>query len=100
MQRASAQQRARLASAAFNFALGVYRNVQLADEAPKVVDSVKTNPMLAMKASKLLIAAHLVTDEAQQTAGMVGSLHTIMTAGNIAVPTPSETTVPQPVDLG
>lgn len=100
MQRASAQQRARLASAAFNFALGAYHNVQLAAEAPKVVDSIKTNPMLAMKAPKLLMAARLVADEAQQTAGMVGSLHTIMTAGNIAVPTPSETTAPQPVDLG
>jgi hypothetical protein len=100
MRHASAQQRARLAGAAFNFALGVYRNAQLAAEAPKVVDSIKYNPMQAMKAPKLLMAAHLVMDEAQQTAGMVGSLHAIMTAGNIATPTPSETTAPQPVDLG
>jgi len=97
---ADARQREQIAAATFNFALGAFRNVQLAQEAPHVVDAVKSNPMLTLKIGKVITASRLIMDEAQQTAGMMGSLHIIMTAGNIEEPKPAETTKPHPVDLG
>lgn len=100
MATADARQKSQIAVAVFNFSLGAYRNVKLAQEAPQVVDAIKANPMLAMKAGKLIIAAKLVADEAKQTAGMLNSLHVIMSAGHIAEPKPAETTKPQPTDLG
>lgn len=99
LQHQSAEQRERLAVAAFDFSLGAYRNVRLAQEAPHVVDAIKTNPMMVMKAGKIVIAASLALDEAKATVGMMGSLHQIMTAAKIAEPTPSETTKPQPFSV-
>ena len=100
MARADARQKAQISVAVFNFALGAYRNVQLAQEAPQVVDAVKGNPLLALKIGSIITASALVLDEAKQTAGMMNSLHIITTAGNIAEPQPATTTKPQPVDLG
>lgn len=94
----SAEQRKRIAAAAYNFSLGAYRNVRLSQEAPHVMDSIKSNPRLLMKAGELKTAAGLVLAEAKGMAGMTGSLHTIMTASKIDEPVQSEATKPQPID--
>lgn len=99
LDHADAQQRQRVASAAFNFALGVFRNAKLAQEAPQVVNSIRANPRLMMKAPEIMLAAKLVAVEVRDSAGMVGSLHTIMTASKIAEPEQAETTKPKPIDI-
>jgi hypothetical protein len=74
---ASAEQKQRIAAASYNFALGVYRNVHLSQQAPQVVDSIKTNPRLLPQ------AAELIGLQAKSTVQMAGSVRKIMTAAKI-----------------
>lgn len=95
----SAEQRAKMGAAAFNFALGMYRNVRLAQQAPELVNSLKSNPRLLTKAGQLKTAAQLVGMQAKGTASMAGSMRKIMTAGKVAAPAEADSTKPKEIQF-
>ena len=88
----TAEQRARIASAAYNFSLGMYRNVKLSKQAPEVLASMKSDPRLLVKAGRLKTAAELVAMQVKGTASMAGSMRKIMAAGKVAAPAEAEST--------
>jgi hypothetical protein len=98
-QKGSLEQRARIGSAAYNFALGAFRNVKLAQQAPQLTENIKSNPRLLMKANQLRLAAELVMLEAKGTVSMAGSIKTLMSASKIDVPAEAETTKPKPIEF-
>ncbi|WP_374471692.1 hypothetical protein [Phenylobacterium sp.] len=95
----TAEQREQVAAAAFNFALGMYRNVRLSQQAPALLDSVKTNPRLLAKAGQLKTAADLVVLQAKGTASMAGSMRQIMGAAKVAAPAEAESTKPKAIQF-
>lgn len=95
----TAEQRTQVGAAAYNFSLGMYRNVRLAQQAPALLGSLKTNPRLMMKAGQLKTAAELVGMQAKGTASMAGSMKKIMTAGKIDAPVEAESTAPKEIQF-
>jgi hypothetical protein len=95
----TAEQRARIGAAAYNFSLGMYRNVKLAQQAPELLSSIKTNPRLLAKAPQLKAAADLVGVQAKGTASMAGSVKKIMTAGKVAAPAEADSTKPKVIQF-
>lgn len=95
----TAEQRAQIAAASFNFALGMYRNIKLAKQAPELLGSIKANPRLLTKAGQLKTAAELVGMQAKGTASMAGSMKKIMSAGKVAAPAEADSTKPKEIQF-
>lgn len=96
---ASSEQQQLLLSAAFNFTLGMARNVQLAQQAPQLLQSMQSNPMLLMKIGSIRTAGGLLAQQAQAARSMGGMLRTIMSQGGVEVPADAHAAEPRPVEL-
>lgn len=93
------EQRSQIGAAAYNFALGMYRNVKLSQQAPELLGSLKTNPQMLTKAGQIKTAAELVGMQAKGAASMAGSMKKIMAAGKVAAPVEAESTTPKVIEF-
>lgn len=96
---ATAEQQQLLLSAAFNFTLGMARNVQLAQQAPQLLQSMQSNPMLLMKLGSIRTAGGLLAQQAQAARSMGGPLRTLMSRGGVEAPADAQAAEPRPVEL-
>jgi hypothetical protein len=96
---ATAEQQQLLLSAAYNFALGMARNVQLAAQVPELLQSMQSNPMLIRRAGSIRTAGGLLAQQAQAARSMGGPLRTLMSRGGVEVPTDAHAAEPRAVEI-
>lgn len=97
--RADARQKQLLLSAAYNFALGMARNVQLGQQAPQLLQSMQSNPSLLGKIGSVRTAAGLLALQAQAAGSMAGPLRTLMSRGGVQLPADAHAARPRAVEL-
>lgn len=95
----SAQQQQLMMAAAFNFALGMARNVQLAQQAPQLVNSLRSNPMLLMKLNSIRVAAGMIGVQVEAARTMGAPLQGLLSRGGVQVPENASTTDPMTVEI-
>lgn len=96
---ATAEQQQLLLSAAYNFSLGMARNTQLASQAPQLLQSMMSNPMLLGRAGSIRTAGGLLAQQAQAARSMGGPLRTLMSRGGVEVPADAHAAEPRAVEL-
>ena len=96
---ATKDQQKLLMTAAYNFSLGMARNVQLSAQAPQLLSSIKANPMLLSKVGSMTAAAGLIGQQAKAAYSMGQSLRTLMSHGGVEVPSDSHAAKPQTVEI-
>ena len=96
---ANAQQRALMVNAAYNFTIGMMRNVALGQQAPSLISGLQSNPMQLTKLGSLRAAAGLLGDQVQATRSMVGPMRTLLSRGGVEVPADATASSARPVDL-
>jgi len=96
---ASREQQELLLSAAYNFTLAMVRNVQLAQQAPDLLQSIGRNPMLLRKAGSLRSAASLVGKQVNAARSMGEPLRILMSRGGVEAPTDAEASEPRTVTI-
>jgi hypothetical protein len=88
-----------IAVAVANLALGIYRNVGLAEKAPNMVKGIGRNPQLLTRLGEFKTAASLLGMQGKGL-GTIGSvLPSVMTSLKIQPLPQSETTEPFPIEL-
>ena len=92
-------QQQQMLTAAYNFALGMARNVQLAQQAPQLVSSMQSNPMLLRRVGSIRTAGGLLTQQAQLARSMAGPLRALLSRGGVEVPADAHAAEPRPVKL-
>jgi len=98
-QAADAQEKQLIAIAIANLALGTYRNIKLAGEAPGFVKGFAGNPLMLRRIGEFKMAADLLVIQSKGFATIAPALPKIMTALKVAAPQQSDTTKFQPVAL-
>ena len=91
-----AQQKKLIGLAVTNMALGIYRDTKLASQAPGVISSIGSNPMMLGKLGQIKTAAALLVLQTKGLAAVGTALPKIMSAVKIAPPAMAETTQPTP----
>ncbi|GAA4019321.1 hypothetical protein GCM10022280_18920 [Sphingomonas swuensis] len=98
-QAASAEEKKVLGIAVLNLAIGIARNVDLVGKAPQVVDAIKGNPKLLMRAGQFKTAAELVALQGKGLAGISTSVPKLLAAAKVRAPKDAKTTNETPVTL-
>ncbi|WIY70841.1 hypothetical protein KB221_07410 [Aquidulcibacter paucihalophilus] len=93
------EQQQLMLSAAYNFALGMARNVQLAEQAPQLISSIQSNPMLLRRVGSLRTAAGLLGQQVDATRSMAGTMRTLLSRGGVEVPADAHAAQPRAVEL-
>lgn len=93
------KEREQIGIAVVNLVIGIARNIQLADEAPKVVGSIGHNPMLLTRAGQFKIAASLVGLQAKGLTGVATSIPKLVSATKVRAPADPKTSEPTAVSL-
>jgi|GEM_PF-1466104 len=96
---ASEQQRGLMLNAAYNFTIGMMRNVELGQQAPSLISGLQSNPMQATKLGSLRAAAGLLGDQVQATRSMVGPMRTLLSRGGVEVPANATASNARPIEL-
>lgn len=96
---ASEQQRALMLNAAYNFTIGMMRNVELGQQAPSLISGLQSNPMQVTKLGSLRAAAGLLGDQAQATRSMIGPMRTLLSRGGVEVPANATASNAKPIEL-
>ncbi|SJM62020.1 hypothetical protein FM111_08660 [Brevundimonas diminuta 3F5N] len=96
---ASANQRTLMLNAAYNFTIGMMRNVELGQQAPTLISGLQSNPMQATKLGSLRAAAGLLGDQVQATRSMVGPMRTLLSRGGVEVPANATASSAKPIEL-
>lgn len=96
---ASEQQRTMMLNAAYNFTIGMMRNVQLAQQSPDLITGLQSNPMHITKLGSLRAAAGLLGDQVQSTRSMVGPMRTLLSRGGVEVPANATASSAKPIEL-
>lgn len=94
---ASPEQKELIAAAVFNFALGMARNVELADDAPRLLSGIKGDVSLLKKAGSLKTAAELTGLQVKGASSVVTTLPKLMAVAKVEQPEAAMTTKPQPI---
>jgi hypothetical protein len=97
-QAGNAQQKALIAAALGNLAIGVFRNVQLAGKAPGMVSGVGSNPQLMTRLGEFKTAASLIALQGKSLGTIGTTLPKVMGALKLKMPAQSDTTEPQRMD--
>ena len=93
------EQKKIIAVAIANLALGIYRNVDLAQKAPEMVKGIGRNPQLLTRVGEFKTAASLLGMQGKGLGTIGSALPSIMTALKIEPLPQSETTVPLAIEL-
>ncbi|MNS13652.1 hypothetical protein D3C72_452510 [compost metagenome] len=96
---ANEQQRVLMLNAAYNFTIGMMRNVALGQQAPSLISGLQSNPMQVTKLGSLRAAAGLLGDQAQATRSMVGPMRTLLSRGGVEVPADATASSARPAEL-
>jgi len=96
---ASASQRTLMLNAAYNFTIGMMRNVELGQQAPSLISGLQSNPMLVTKLGSLRSAAGLLGDQVQATRTMIGPMRTLLSRGGVEVPANATASNARPIEL-
>lgn len=96
---ADANRRALMSAAAYNFVLGMARNARLAQQAPELGRSMRSNPMLLMKVGSVLGAGRLLTEQVRVSGAMLTYARAILRQGGVEEPQDRATSEPMPVVL-
>lgn len=96
---ASANQRTLMLNAAYNFTIGMMRNVELGQQAPSLISGLQSNPMLVTKLGSLRSAAGLLGDQVQATRTMIGPMRTLLSRGGVEVPANATASNARPIEL-
>lgn len=80
-----------------NLAIGIYRDTQLAPQAPGAISSLGANPMMLSKVGQLKVAGSLLVLQTKGLATVGTALPRVMSAVKIASPALAETSKPTPV---
>lgn len=96
---ASEKQRTLMLNAAYNFTIGMMRNVELGQQAPNLISGLQSNPMQATKLGSLRAAAGLLGDQVQATRSMVGPMRTLLSRGGVEVPANATASSAKPIEL-
>ncbi|GAM04160.1 hypothetical conserved protein [Novosphingobium sp. MBES04] len=94
---ASSAQKERIAKAVANLALGAYRNVGLAGQAPGMISGVGSNPQLMKRVGDFKTAGSLLSMQASAFTKIAPALPKVMTALKIKPLPEAETTEPRPI---
>lgn len=94
---ASPEQKKLIASALYNFALGMARNVELADDAPRMLSGIKGDVALMNKAGSVKTAAELAGLQAKGATSVMTTLPKLMTVAKVEQPKAAKTTKPEPI---
>jgi hypothetical protein len=98
-QQGSAQQRQLIASALGNLAIGVFRNVKLADQAPGMVSAASGNPQLLTRIGEFKAAAALLAIQGKGLTSIGATLPKLMGAMKLKTPAAAESTKPEPYNF-
>ena len=98
-QALSAERKKLVAMAVGNLAIGMLRNVHLAQQAPGMVSSLSGNPQMLGRLGEVKAAADLVGVQARGLGNISGALPKVMGAMKLKMPAPAETSEPQPITL-
>ncbi|WP_300578000.1 hypothetical protein [Phenylobacterium sp.] len=96
---ATTEQQQLLLTAAYNFALGMARNSQLASQSSTLLQSMMGNPMLLSRVGSIRTAGSLLAMQAKAAHSMGGPLRTLMSRGGVQPPTDASAEKPKPVLL-
>ena len=80
--------------AVVNMAIGIYRDTQLAAQAPGVISGIGANPMMLGRLGELRAAAALLAMQSKGLVSVGAALPKVMSAVKIAPPAMAETTTP------
>jgi len=89
------QEKKLIAVAVANMALGIWRDTQLASQAPRVISGVGSNPLMVGRLGQLKVAAGLLVLQSKGLISVGTALPKVMSAVKIAPPAMAETTKPQ-----
>lgn len=95
----SAERRKTVAIAVGNLAIGMLRNVHLAQQAPGMVSGLAGNPQMLGRLGEVKAAADLIGVQAKGLGSISSALPKLMNAMKLKMPTPAETTEPQTIAL-
>ena len=98
-QAGSAEQKRIIGLAVANLAIGVFRNVKLAAQAPTMVKGVSSNPQLMGRIGEFKQASTLLAIQGKGLGTIGTALPKLMTAIKVKAPVQSEATEPQPIAL-
>lgn len=98
-QAGDANQKHLIALALGNLAIGVFRNVRLASQAPGMVSGIGGNPQLLTRLGEFKLAASLLGLQGKGLVKIGGTLPTVMSALKLKMPDQSETTEPTTVAI-
>lgn len=93
------EQRRVMTLALGNLAIGIFRNVQLAEQAPGIVSGIGANPRLLTRVGDFRLAAELIGIQAAGLGGIASSLPALFSAAQIEMPDQAETTEPREIIL-
>lgn len=88
---ASKDQQEMMLNAAFNFSLAMMRNAQLGQQAPQLMGSLRSNPMMLTKLGSIRAAGSLVGQQIQATRSMAGPMRTLLSRGGVEMPADAST---------
>lgn len=98
-QTLSAERKKLVTVAVGNLAIGMLRNVHLAQQAPGMVSSLSGNPQMLRRLGEVKAAADLVGVQAKGLSSISGALPKVMGAMKLKMPSPAETSQPQSITL-
>lgn len=96
--KADAKQKELMLTAAYNFTIGMMRNVELSQQAPGIIRSLGTNPMNVGKLGALRASAGLLGDQVQATRSMIGPMRMLLSKGGVEVPANASASDAKPVN--
>lgn len=89
-----AEEKKLIGLAVVNMAIGIYRDTQLAAQAPGVISGIGMNPMMLGRIGQLKAAAALLAMQSKGLITVGAALPKVMSAVKIAPPAMAETTTP------
>ena len=92
-----AEQKEIVASAAFNFALGMLMNAQLAGDLPEALSSIKSDPTQLLQAGRVKLAGELIKMQAEGMGTFIGKMPKVLSIGKVQQPTDAKATKPKPI---
>lgn len=98
-QQSDKKQQGLISTAVGNLAIGLARDVKLADQAPGMVSSASGNPQMISRVGQLKTAASLLGLQVKGLGGVAKSLPALMTAAKVRGPDAAETSEPRAVAL-
>ena len=91
----NAEEKKLIGIAVVNLALGIWRDTQLASQAPGVISSMGSNPLMLGRIGRIKLAAGLLAMQSKGLVSVGTALPKVMSAVKIAPPAMAETSKPQ-----